>query len=98
MIALLVVAALVVLLIGWALVLQRRLRATGRIRRGGLLVGAATLVLGCSVAAAPDAFATKPVRMPAPIGTSNTFPAGTACLFTLQADLVGGNREFTLFD
>ena len=98
MIALLVIAAVVVLLIGWARVLQRRLGARGRIRRGGLLVGAVTLMLGCGVAAAPDAFASKPVRVPAPIGNSNTFPAGFACLFTLQADLVGGNRVFTSFD
>ena len=98
MIALLVIAAVVVLLIGWARVLQRRLGARGRIRRGGLLVGAVTLMLGCGVAAAPDAFASKPVRVPAPIGNSNTFPAGFACLFTLQADLVGGNRAFTSFD
>ena len=95
MIALLVIAAVVVLLIGWARVLQRRLGARGRIRRGGLLVGAVTLMLGCGVAAAPDAFASKPVRVPAPIGNSNTFPAGFACLFTLQADLVGGNRVFS---
>ena len=98
MIALLVITAVVVLLIGWARVLQRRLGARGRIRRGGLLVGAVTLMLGCGVAAAPDAFASKPVRMPAPIGNSNTFPAGFACLFTLQGDLVGGNRVFTVFD
>ena len=97
MIALLVVAALVVLLVGWPSVVQRRLGSRGRVRRGGLLVGAVALVLGCVVAAAP-AFANKPVRMHATIGTSNTFPAGTACRFTLQADLVGGNRVFTLFD
>ena len=97
MIALLVIAV-VIPLIGWASVLQRR-RATGmRIRRGGLLVGAVALMLGYVVAAAPDAFASKPVRMPAPIGTSNTFPAGAACPFTMQADLVGGNRVFTVFD
>ena len=67
-------------------------------RRGGLVVGAVTLMLGCSVALSPGAFASQPVRIPAPIGKSDTFPAGTACPFTLQADLVGGNQVFTFFD
>lgn len=98
MTALLVTAALVVLLIGWASVLQRRRGARGRVRRGGLLVGAVALLLGCATALAPDASASKPVRIPAPIGKSDTFPAGTACSFTLQTDLVGGNQVFTFFD
>ncbi len=67
-------------------------------RRGGLLVGAVALMLGCAVALGPAASASKPLRFPAPIGNSDTFPAGTACPFTLQADLVGGNRVFTIFD
>lgn len=98
MFALLVIAALVVLPIGWALLIQWRRGATGRVRRGGLLVGAVAMMVGCVVAVAPDASASKPFRIPAPIGNSNTFPAGTACSYTLQADLVGGNRVFTFFD
>ena len=98
MIALLVLSALVVLLISGACLLHRRLRSRGHSRRGGLRVGAVLLMLGCAVAATPDAFASKPIRMPAPIGNSNTFPAGIACPFTLQADLVGGNRVLTFFD
>ena len=96
--ALPVIAVLVVLLVGLAPALQRRLGVSGRIRRGGLVAGAVTLMLGCVVAAAPGASATKRVRIPAPIGNSNTFDAGYACLFPLQAELVGGNRVFTSFD
>jgi hypothetical protein len=58
-------------------------------------------VVAAGVAAGPavaSASASKPVRIPAPIGNSNTYPAGTACPFTLQTDLVGGNQTFTFFD
>jgi hypothetical protein len=98
MTALLVIAALAVLLIGCLRLLQRRRGARGRVRRGGLLVGAVALLLGCVTALAPDASASKPVRIPAPIGNSNIFPAGTACPFILQGDLVGGNQVQTFFD
>ena len=94
----LAIAVVVVLAAGWALPRQRRRGATGHIRPGGLLVGAAALMLGCVVTGAPDASASTPVHIPAPIGHSDTFPAGTACPFTLQAELVGGNRVFTFFD
>jgi hypothetical protein len=68
-------------------------------RRGGLLVGAATLMLGCAAALGPAASAGQHVRIPAPIGgDGNTFPAGEACPFTLHAVLVGGNQVLTFFD
>ena len=67
-------------------------------RRAGVLVGAVALMLGSAVALGPDASASKPFRIPAEIGHSDTFPAGDACPFMLQADLVGGNRVFTFFD
>ena len=67
-------------------------------RRGGVLVGAVALMLGCAVVLGPDASASKPFRFPAPIGNSNTFPAGDVCPFTLRTELVGGNQVFTLFD
>ena len=67
-------------------------------RRRGLLVGAVAFMLGCAVALAPDASASKPVRIPAPIGNSNTYPAGVACPFRLHTQLVGGNQVFTIFD
>jgi hypothetical protein len=67
-------------------------------RRGGVLVGALALLLGCALALAPEASASGPVRIPAPIGNSNTFPAGSACPFTLQGTLIGGNQVFTFFD
>ena len=70
-----------------------RIRSEG----SGLLVGAVALMLGCVVALAPDASASKPFRVPTPIGTSDTMPAGTACPFTLQTVLVGGNQVFTYF-
>ena len=47
MFALFVIAALVVLPIGWALLIQWRRGATGRVRRGGLLVGAVAMMVGC---------------------------------------------------
>jgi hypothetical protein len=98
MTALLVIAALVVLLIGCPRLLQRRRASRERVRRGGLLVGAVALLLGCVTALAPDASASKPVRIPSPIGNINPFPAGTACPFTLQGVLVGGNQVQTFFD
>jgi hypothetical protein len=98
MIALLAIAALVVLLIGWAPVLQRRRGARGAVRRGGLLVGAVTLMLGCVVALAPDASASNKVRVPVMIGNSFTVPAGEACPFTLHVEIVGGNQVLTFFD
>jgi hypothetical protein len=98
MITPLVIAALVLLLIGWISVLRRRRGPRGRVRRGGLLVGAVALMLGCVVALAPEASADKPIRVPAPIGNINTYPAGTVCPFTLQTELVGGNQVFTFFD
>jgi hypothetical protein len=67
-------------------------------RRGLLAAAAGSLAVATSVILAPAAMASRPVHIPAPIGNSNTFPAGTACVFTLQADLVGGNRVFTFFD
>ena len=56
------------------------------------------LLLGCVTALAPDASASKPVRIPAPIGNINPFQAGTACPFTLQGTLIGGNQVLTFFD
>ncbi|WP_344042705.1 hypothetical protein [Nocardioides panacihumi] len=56
------------------------------------------MMLGSAVALAPDAAASKPDRMPAPIGNSNTFPAGIACPFTLRTELVGGNQVLTSYD
>src|SRR6478735_3528160 len=67
-------------------------------RRGGLLVAAVALTLGAAVALGPAASASRPVRMPAPTGNSNLFPAGTACPFTVQGELVGGNQVFTIYD
>jgi len=67
-------------------------------RRGGLLVAALALMLGCATALAPEAAASAPVRVPAPIGNTNIFPAGAACPFTLQGTLIGGNQVFTFFD
>src|SRR4051794_29793309 len=67
-------------------------------RHGALLVAAVASLLGCAVALGPSASGSQPVRIPAPIGNSNTFPAGTACPFTLRGDLVGGNQWFTFFD
>lgn len=68
-------------------------------RRGGLLVGAMTLVLGCAVALGPAASAGQHLRIPAPIGgDGNTFAAGEACPFTLHTVLVGGNQALTFFD
>jgi len=93
-----IAAALVVLLIGCGLLLQRRRGARGRVRRGGLLVGAVALLLGCVTAHAPDASAGKPVHTPSPIGNINHFQAGDACPFTLQGELVGGNQVQTSFD
>ncbi len=76
-----------------------RHRSRAHHRRGsGLLVAAMTSLLGCAVALGPAASAAQPVRIPAPIGNSNTFPAGTACPFTFQGELVGGNQVFTFFD
>lgn len=74
-------------------------RSRGHLRRrGGIVLGAVALMLGSCMALSPGASASQPVRIPAPIGKSDTFPAGTACPFTLQADLVGGNQVFTFFD
>jgi hypothetical protein len=56
------------------------------------------LTLGCTIALAPAASASPPVTIPAPIGNTNTFPAGSACPFTLQVTLIGGNQVFTFFD
>lgn len=79
--------------------LARTHRSRAHIRRhSGLVAGAVALMLGCSVALSPSASASKPVRIPAPIGKSDTFPAGTACPFTLQTVLVGGNQILTFFD
>ena len=52
----------------------------------------------CAVVVAPGALASPPVRVPAPIGNSNTFYAGTPRPFTLQIKLIGGNQAFTFFD
>jgi hypothetical protein len=98
MIAVLAFPVLAVLLIGMTPMLKRRCGATAHVRRGGVLVGAMALMLGCAVALAPDASASKPVHTPAPIGTTNTFPAGDVCPFTLQTTLIGGNQVFTFFD
>lgn len=67
-------------------------------RRGGVLVGALALMLGCAMALAPEASASPPVSIPAPIGNTNTYPAGIACPFTLQTTLIGGNQVLTFFD
>jgi hypothetical protein len=68
-------------------------------RRGGLLVGAVTLLLGCAVALGPAASASQHVRIPAPVGgDGNTFAAGDACPFALHTELVGGNQVLTFFD
>jgi hypothetical protein len=55
-------------------------------------------MLGCAIALAPAASASPPVTIPAPIGNTNTIPAGSACPFTLQVTLIGGNQVFTFFD
>jgi hypothetical protein len=68
-------------------------------RRGALLVGAVTLMLGCTGALGPAASAGGHFRIPAPIGgNGNTFAAGDACSFTLHTELVGGNQVLTFFD
>ena len=67
-------------------------------RRSGVLIGALTLMLGCAMALAPAASASPPVSIPAPIGNTNTYPAGIACPFTLQGTLIGGNQVLTFFD
>jgi len=67
-------------------------------RRSGVLIGALTLMLGCAMALAPAASASPPVSIPAPIGNTNTYPAGIACPFTLQGTLIGGNHVLTFFD
>ena len=67
-------------------------------RRGLLAAAAGSLAVATSVILAPAAMASRPVHIPAPIGNSNTFPAGTACPYTLRGDLVGGNQAFTFFD
>ena len=57
-------------------------------------------VVVTGVAAGPavaSASSSKPVRIPAPIGNSDTYPAGTVCPFTLHTELVGGNQAFTIF-
>ena len=70
----------------------------GRLRDVAGLVGTVTSMAVCAVVVAPGALASPPVRVPAPIGNSNTFDAGTACPFTLQIELIGGNQAFTFFD
>ena len=70
-------------------------------KRLSALAVSVVAVVATGVAAGPavaSASARKPVRIPAPIGNSNTFPAGTACPFTLHTELVGGNQAFTIFD
>jgi hypothetical protein len=63
------------------------------------IVGAVTVMLGCSVALGPAASAGGHVRIPTPVGgEGNTFPAGFACPFTLHTVLVGGNQALTFFD
>jgi hypothetical protein len=80
------------------LVVTHRSRAHLR-RRGGLLVGAVTLMLGCAGALGPAASAGGHFRIPAPIGgDGNTFAAGDACPFPLHTVLVGGNQVLTFFD
>ena len=69
-------------------------------KRLSVLAVSVLAVVATGVAASPavaSASASKPVRIPAPIGISNTFAAGTACPFTLHTELVGGNQAFTFF-
>ena len=55
-------------------------------------------MLGCVVAAAPERSpASRSACLPRSGPATPSRPA-PLCLFTLQADLVGGNRVFTLFD
>ena len=77
----------------------RRWRSHVR-RRGGLLVGAVTLMLGCAGALGPAASASGHFRIPTPIGGEGyTFLAGEACpAFTLHTQLVGGNQVLTFYD
>ena len=68
-------------------------------RRGALLAGAVTLLLGCAGALGPAASASGHFRIPAPIGgEGNTFAAGELCSFTLHTELVGGNQMLTFFE
>ena len=97
-IALLVIAGIVGLFIGLAPHAPAAAGATEHVRRRGLLVETVALILGFAVVLAPSASASKPVRIPAPIGNSNTFPAGTICPFTLKRSLSGATRPFTCFD
>jgi hypothetical protein len=67
-------------------------------RLSALAVSGLAVVATCVIAGPAVASASKPVRIPAPIGNSNTFLAGTACPFTLHTELVGGNQALTVFD
>jgi hypothetical protein len=77
----------------------RRHPSLAHLRRPSrVVVGALTMMLVGAMALAPQASANPPVSTPAPIGNVTQFPAGTACSFNLQGELIGGNQVLTTFD